>query len=153
MLGSAGGFRSHSPSSMAHATTATAPAKIHPTERVFEFATGSECNVSPKTCVQSNFLRARGGAPLLISAAEEVSYRGIGGRQCFFVRQEDDTKMLGAGLLAEAGAVDDHHVLLQNELLHKHIVAFGNVDARKRVECAARRNTTYTRGRIAPLHG
>src|ERR1700677_880899 len=61
--------------------------------------------------------------------------------------------MLGAGLLSEAGTVDYHHVLLQNQFLDKHIVAFGNIDARIGVERASWRNTTHPRSRIAPLDG
>src|SRR5580704_1904912 len=61
--------------------------------------------------------------------------------------------MLGAGLLSEAGTVDYHHVLLQNQFLDKHIVALGNIDARIGVERASWRNTTHPRSRIAPLDG
>src|ERR1700676_1560992 len=60
--------------------------------------------------------------------------------------------MLGPGLLAEPRPVDDHHVLLQNKLLHKNIVAFRNVDSRISIERSARRHAPYTRRRIAPLH-
>src|ERR1700680_3362317 len=60
--------------------------------------------------------------------------------------------MLGPRLLAEARAVDHHDVLLQNKLLHKNIVAFGNVDSRIRIERPARRHAAYTRRRIAPLN-
>ena len=59
--------------------------------------------------------------------------------------------MLCPGLLPKAGAVDHHHVLLQNELLHKHIIALRYVDTGIRIERTARRDATYTRRRIAPL--
>ena len=49
--------------------------------------------------------------------------------------------------------MDDHHVLLQNQLFYEDVVAFGNVDARIRVECPARRHATDARSRVAPLHG
>jgi hypothetical protein len=42
ILGVAGCIRSHITSSMAQATTAITPARIHHRERVFEFVTGSE---------------------------------------------------------------------------------------------------------------
>ena len=61
--------------------------------------------------------------------------------------------MLGAGLLSEAGAVDDHHMLLQNQFLHEDVVAFGNIDSGIGIERAARRDATHARRRIAPLHG
>ena len=47
-----------------------------------------------------------------VPLANEVGDSGIGPGQRLFIRQEHDAEMLGAGLLAEAGAVDDHDVLL-----------------------------------------
>ena len=49
-------------------------------------------------------------------------------RQCLLIGQEHDAEVLRAGLLAEAGAVDDHDVLLANEFLHEDFVALRDVD-------------------------
>ncbi len=43
--------------------------------------------------------------------ANEIPDSGIGSRQRLLVGQENDAEVLGAGLLAEAGAVDDRDVL------------------------------------------
>lgn len=88
---------------------------------------------------------------LPVSAADEISNRCVGLRQRLLVRQKDNSKMVGSGLLTEAGAVHHHDVLLQNKFLHKHIIAFGNIDAGIGVERAAGRDATYPRRRVAPL--
>src|SRR5258708_6880138 len=59
--------------------------------------------------------------------------------------------MLRAGLLAEAGAVDDHDVFLADEFFDEDFVALRNVDAREGVERAPRGNAPYARRRLAPL--
>ncbi len=59
--------------------------------------------------------------------------------------------MLRAWLLAEAGAVDDHDMLLSDKLLDEDFVALRNVDPRKGVERAAGGDAAYARRGLAPL--
>jgi len=61
--------------------------------------------------------------------------------------------VLGARLLAEAGAVHDHDMFLPDEFLHEDFVALRDVDARVGVERATRGNAAHARGRFAPLLG
>src|SRR4029077_10020891 len=80
-----------------------------------------------------------------VPLADEICDGGIGFRQRLFIRQEHDAEVLRAGLLAEAGAMDDHHVLLANQLFDEGLVALGDAAfwktyAREGVEGAARRD-------------
>ncbi len=50
--------------------------------------------------------------PHSIALANEVCDPRVGACQRLFIRQEHDAEVLRAGLLAEAGAVDYHDVLL-----------------------------------------
>src|SRR5579864_9412898 len=61
--------------------------------------------------------------------------------------------MFGPGLLAKAGTVNDHHMLLANEFFHERLIALWNFDARVRVERSARSNAAYPRRRFAPFLG
>src|SRR5689334_19343995 len=60
--------------------------------------------------------------------------------------------MLAAGALTKARAVDNENVLVQEQFPYKDIVAFWNVDARERVECATRRDAAHVRCCIAGTH-
>src|SRR5579862_8316113 len=86
-----------------------------------------------------------------VALANEVCNSGVSLRQCCLVGQEDDAEMLRAGLLAEAGAVHDHDVLLPDEFLHKNFVALGYVDSGVSIKSSARRNATHARRRLAPF--
>jgi len=77
-------------------------------------------------------------AVLVISLLQEFPDRGVGFGQRRLIWQEDDAEVFGAWFLAEAGAVDDHHMLLQNQFADENFVALGNVDAGIGVERAAR---------------
>ena len=54
----------------------------------------------------------RGEVGSLISLAHKFANRLIGVAEGLFIGQEDDAKVLGIGLLAKAGAMDDEHVFL-----------------------------------------
>src|SRR5579862_1266746 len=51
-----------------------------------------------------------------------------------FIGKKYDAKMLGSRRLAEARAVDDQHVLFQQQLLRELFVAFRNIDFGKGVK-------------------
>ena len=94
---------------------------------------------------------------LPVSFAQQVANCRIGAGQCFFVRQEHDAEMLGAGALTEAGAVYYHDVFLADQFGDEDVVPLGDVDRRIRVERSAGRDTAYagslrrtTSGEIAP---
>src|ERR1700690_2617777 len=91
------------------------------------------------------------GSPPLVPDLHKLPDRRVGDRQCFFIWQEDNSKVLCPRFLPEAGTVDHHHVLLQNKFLHEHFVAFRNVDSGICIERAARRDAAYPRCRIAPF--
>src|SRR5712691_8678237 len=101
----------------------------------------------------NNLDRARTPQPrprLRISLTNEVGNSRVGGSERLFLRQEYDAEVLRAGLLTEAGAVDDHHMLLADEFLDEYFVALGDVAfwktyARKSVERATRRDATHAR--------
>src|SRR6266849_6178339 len=95
---------------------------------------------------------ARALLPLPISFAQEIANRRVGAGQRFFIRQEDDTEVLRSGTLAEAGAVDHHHMLLTDEFGDEDVVTLRDVEGGIRVERAARRHATNARGVAAPLH-
>src|SRR3979411_123625 len=69
-----------------------------------------------------------------VAFADEICDSSVGAGQSFLVRQEDDAKMLRAGLLSEAGAVDDHHVFLADEFFDEGFIALRNIDAGKGVK-------------------
>src|SRR5258708_224724 len=86
-----------------------------------------------------------------IAFADELGDSGVGAGQRLFVRQKHDAEVLRAGLLAEAGAVDDHDVFLADEFLDENFIALWDVDAREGVERAARGDATHSRRGLAPL--
>src|SRR5258708_38270953 len=86
-----------------------------------------------------------------IAFADELGDSGVGGGQRLFVRQTHDAEVLRAGLLAEAGAVEDHDVFLADEFLDENYIALWDVDAREGVERAARGDATHSRRGVAPL--
>src|ERR1700757_5533300 len=86
-----------------------------------------------------------------VPLANELRDSRIRFRQGLLIGQEHDSEVLCAGLLAEAGAVDDHHMLLADEFLDEDFIALGDVDARVRVESATRCHATYPRSRRAPF--
>lgn len=71
-------------------------------------------------------------------------------RQRLLVWQEDDTEVLRARFLAEAGAVDDHNVLLADQFLYESLIALPNLDAGECVEGATRRNAAQVRCLLTP---
>src|SRR3979411_87568 len=78
-----------------------------------------------------------------VTLADELCNSCVSAGQSFFIGQEYDAEVLRAGLLSEARAVHDHDVLLADEILYEDFVALWNVDARKSIERATRRNATY----------
>src|SRR3982074_131188 len=66
-----------------------------------------------------------------IPLADEVGDSSVGAAQSFFIRQEYDAEGPRPGLLAEAGAVDDHDMFLADKFFHEDFIAFGNIDAGK----------------------
>jgi hypothetical protein len=88
---------------------------------------------------------------LSVALADEIRNSGVGAGQRFFIGQEHDAEMLRAGLLAEAGSVDYHDVLLADEFFDEDFVALGDVDAREGVERAAWFDAAYARRGLAPL--
>ena len=66
-----------------------------------------------------------------IPFANELGDCPIGFGQSLLIRQEHDAEVLGAGLLAEAGAVDDHDVLLADQFLHEDFITVRNLDPGK----------------------
>ena len=72
-------------------------------------------------------------------------------RQGLLIREENDAEVLRAGFLTEAGAVDDHDVLLADEFLHKSLITVRDLNARKGIERAARSNTADAWRLLAPL--
>src|SRR5690242_7762353 len=78
---------------------------------------------------------SRGGvSPIAVPFSNEVRNSRIRLRQRLLIRQEHDAEVLRAGLLPEAGAVDDHHVLLTNEFLYESLIALRNVYAWECIE-------------------
>src|SRR6266567_9630909 len=59
--------------------------------------------------------------------------------------------MLGAGLLPEAGPLDDKNVSFYEQLFHKCRVILRNINLRKRIERTSRRHATHPRNGIACL--
>src|SRR5262249_60287509 len=62
-----------------------------------------------------------------------------------FLRQENNSEVLGAWLLAEAGAVHNENMFLQQQLLDPNCVVFRNLDLRECVERPTRRLTAHPR--------
>src|SRR5271166_291009 len=87
---------------------------------------------------------------LLIPALHKLRNRTVSLRQRRLIRQKDNPKMLCPRLLPKPRAVNHHHMLLQDQFLHEHIIALGNIDAGIRVESPTRRNATHPRRGIAP---
>src|SRR2546423_2949772 len=78
----------------------------------------------------------------LVSLAEDL-----------FIWQENDAGMVCPGLLAETGAMHYQHMFLYQEFFDENVVAFGDVQSRKSIERAARRNATHSWRGVAPLDG
>src|SRR5882724_12013227 len=76
----------------------------------------------------------------LVSLAEDL-----------FVWQENDADVVGSGLLAEAGTMHDQHMFLHQEFFDEDVIAFGDVQSRKSIERAARRNATHSWRGVAPF--
>ena len=95
---------------------------------------------------------SRGGvSPIAVPFSNEVRNSRIRSCQRLLIRQEHDAEVLRAGLLPEARAVDDHHVLLTNEFLYESLIALRNVDAWECIERTSWRYTTHARRLLAPL--
>src|SRR5258708_169204 len=88
-----------------------------------------------------------------ISFENEVRDAGIRFGQRGLLRQEHDTEVLRARLLAESRSVHDHDVLLADQLLHEYFVAFRNVDFGVGIKSPARRDATQARCGLAPFLG
>ncbi len=61
--------------------------------------------------------------------------------------------MLGAGLLAEAAAVDEQRVLLGQHFFHEAEIVFGDVEFRVGVERAFGCDAADARRAVAPVDG
>jgi hypothetical protein len=86
-----------------------------------------------------------------VAFMDKLRNPGISLSQRFLIRQKHDAEVLRSRLLAEAGAVDDHDVLLADEFFDEDFVALRNVDARESIECAAGGDAANARRGFAPF--
>src|SRR5580698_7991813 len=85
-------------------------------------------------CAVSSILIVGGESGFSVALTNEVCDPGVGFGQRLLVRQEHDAEMLGARFLAEAGAVNNHDVLLADQFFHEDLVTLRDLDARESIE-------------------
>src|SRR5258708_21613784 len=90
-------------------------------------------------------------ASFSVAFSNKVRNSSISLSQSFLIRQEHDAKVLRAGLLAEAGAVDHHDVLLADEFFDEDFVGLRNLDFGVSIKSSARSDAAYARRGLAPL--
>src|SRR5579863_2890417 len=86
-----------------------------------------------------------------VTLTNELRNPRIRSGQRFFVRQEHDAEVLCAWLLAEAGAVDYHDVLLADEFFDEEFVTFRGIDFGESIKSPAGRDAAQARRGLAPF--
>src|SRR5580693_2529491 len=81
----------------------------------------------------------------------ELANGAVSPTQRPFIRQKHNPKMLRPRLLTKSRSMHHHYMLLPDQFLDEHFIALRNLNPRKSIERAARRNATYPRSRLAPL--